>query len=70
MADLANRYQHRLDNVVGLTMSPLTIEWPPCNNGGPAEKITLDRFAPSDTESWGARLKQYKLTEGLASQLK
>jgi hypothetical protein len=53
-----------LDNVVGLKMSPQTIEWPPCNNGGPAEKISLDRYAPSDTESWGARLKQYTLTEG------
>jgi len=67
MADLSNRYQHRLDNVMGLIMSPLTI-WPPCNNGGPAEKITLDRYAPSDTESWGAWLKQYMHTEGLASQ--
>lgn len=70
MADLANRYQHRLDNVVGLTVSPQTMKWPPCNNGGPAEKISLDRYAPSDTESWGARLKQFTLTEGLGSQLK
>jgi hypothetical protein len=28
-----------LDNIVGLKVSPQTIEWPPCNDGGPAENI-------------------------------
>ncbi len=47
-----------LDNNVGLKVSPQTIEWPPCNDGGPAEKISLDRFAPLGTVSWEAGLNQ------------
>jgi len=47
-----------LDNVVGLTVSPQTIEWPPCDDGGPAVKISLDRYAPLGTVFREAGLNQ------------